>query len=129
MADFQKAISEHKDLPEKKQIQAGQAIAGKMQPQHYEFLKLIASLVEKGEIDLIKPETFLHQDVYAKLSEADRSQVDRALVNVTDQTRRIYEFYRSKQTPDESPHLQTMIEHLFQMKERVENRYGDVYKF
>ncbi|MEK7591153.1 MAG: hypothetical protein AAB489_03020 [Patescibacteria group bacterium] len=55
--------------------------------------------------------------------------VDFATVNIADLLRHIAKFYLLKQTPDESPHLMTMINQLFRMKERVEKKYGDVYKF
>jgi hypothetical protein len=40
----------------------------------------------------------------------------------------IEHFYRSKDTPNASVELQNMIEHLWQMKQRIEDDY-DVFKF
>ena len=127
--DLRSLIAKHKDLSEEAQKKAGQAIAGAMDEKHTSFLKTITQLVESGSIDLLKPSTFFNEKVYQSLKESDRSQVDRATVNIVDQLGRVYGFFKSKQTPDESPHLQTMIEHLKAMKERVEKKYGDVYKF
>ena len=129
MTDFTQAIAEHKDLSEKDQKKAGLAIAGKMQPQHYAFLKLITDLFEKGDLDVLAPQSFLNLSFYNRLPERDRSQIDLALVNIADLMRHVYEFYRSKKTPDESPQLENMIEQLFLMKQRVEKRHGDVFKF
>ena len=129
MADFHSLVEQHKNLSEKDQKKAGQAIHGKMQPQHYAFLKLITGLIESGSIDVFKPETFFHTAIYKGLDASAKAKVDQASVNIADQLRRVYDFFKSKQTPDESPQLQTMIEHLFQMKERIENEHGDVFKF
>jgi hypothetical protein len=129
MADLHSLIEQHKNLSEEAQKHAGQAIAGTMQPQHYEFLELLKKLRSSGEINSQNPTSFLNPDQYQKLSEEDRSKVDAALVNIADQFRHIEDFYFSKETPNESPHLETMIEHLFHMKNRVEEKYGDVLKF
>jgi hypothetical protein len=129
MTDLRKLASQHKDVPDEVLKKAGQAIGGDMDEEHRTFVQTIARLIEGGEIDVYKPETFFRLETYGTLAELDRAQMDRATVNVADQLRRIHEFYRSKQTPDESPHLQTMVEHLWQMKSRVEEKYGDVYKF
>lgn len=129
MHDLHSLIAKHKNLSEEAQKKAGQAIAGAMASEYTDFLKLLTELVESGSINLVQPSTFFKEEAYRSLKEADRSQVDRATVNIADQLRRVYEFFKSKQTPDASPHLQTMIEHVWQMKERVDKKYGDVYKF
>jgi DNA-binding MarR family transcriptional regulator len=122
-------IEKHKHLSDDAQKQAGKAIAGDMGEEHTKFLKVITQLIESGAVNVSVPETFFNEDVRRTLTDEQRSAVDRATVNIADQLRRVYEFFRSKKTPDASPHLQTMIEHLWQMKERVEKKYGDVYKF
>lgn len=128
MADFAAQIQQHQDLPEEAQKKAGKAIAGKMQDEHENFLKTIIRMLDKKEIDTWNPESFLKKDVYDGLSDEWKGKVDQALVNIADQLRLIENFYRSKQTPNESPHLETMIEHLWQMKQRIEEYY-DVFKF
>jgi hypothetical protein len=128
MADFASQIAQHQDLPERKQVQAGKAIAGQMQDEHDAFLKTVIGMLDRNEIDTWKPETFLKKDVYDALNPEWKAKVDKALVNIADQLRLIENFFRSKQTPNESPHLETMIEHLWQMKQRIEEHF-DVFKF
>ena len=99
-----------------------------MNPEHYEFLKLVAKLMQENAIDLYKPETFF-TDAYTNLDATAKAKVDRASVNIADLLRHTADFYLSKQTPDESPQLMTMIDQLVQMKKRVEDEHGDVYKF
>lgn len=128
MSTFRTAIQQHKDLPEDEQKKAGQAIGGDMKDEHANFLKTLISLLDKGEIKASDKESMLKKDVYDSLPQEWKDKVDLALMNIAEQVRLIEDFYRSKQTPDSSPHLQTMIEHLWQMKQRIEKTH-DVFKF
>ncbi|TSC57455.1 MAG: hypothetical protein Greene041619_1142 [Candidatus Peregrinibacteria bacterium Greene0416_19] len=129
MADLTQLVEEHKDLSEAAQKQAGQAIGGAMPDEHKNFLMTVTTLIKAKEIDAFQPRTFLHQDVYDSLSQEAREQVDLSMVNLADLLRHITDFFLSKKTPDESPHLQNMIEQLWLMKDRVEEKVGDVFKF
>lgn len=127
MADIVQLAQEHADLSEKKQVQAGEAIAGRMNEEHEQFMLMLVKLVDDGTINLIEPASLL-QEAYKSLDDVKRGKVDLALINITDQIRHIYDFYKSEQTPNASPHLQTMVEHLWQMKSKLEEEYGDVLK-
>ena len=127
MSKLVKAIKKHEHLSLEKQKKAGEAIEGKMEKEHTNFLKNLIKLFDTKEIDTLKPDSFLKQDVYKKLKPEWKSKVDLVLVNIVDEARRIEDFYRSTETPNSSPHLQTMIEHLWQMKQRIEEKY-DVFK-
>jgi methylaspartate ammonia-lyase len=129
MADLASLYDEHKDLSDADAIKAGKAAGGAMGDEHTNFVKLISGMITSGEINPFQPETFFHMDVYNALSEESKQKVDLATINIADQLRHVADFYLSKQTPDASPQLQTMIEQLWQMKERVESVHGDVYKF
>jgi hypothetical protein len=128
MTDFTTLMNAHNNLPEEKQKQAGQAMAGDMNDEHANFLKTIISMIDRKEIDASDPQTFLKHDVYDALPEEWRDKVDLTLINLAEQLRLIEGFYRSEATPNSSPHLQTMIEQLWQMKQRIEKEY-DVFKF
>src|SRR4051812_41213410 len=126
--DLKSLIEQHKHLSEEAQKSAGQAIAGAMDEEHTNFLKTVTSLIDSGAIDTAVPETFLKKENYDPLPDDAKRKVDLAMINIADLLRKIAEFYTSKETPDASPHLQGMIEHLWQMKQRVEIPYGDVFK-
>ncbi len=129
MDDFATLIDEHKDLPEEDQKKAGEAIAGDMGDEHKNFAKLLVKMLQEKEIDAFAPQTFLNQPVYDALDSELKAKVDLAMLNMADFVRHIADFFLSKKTPDESPQLQTMIEQLWQMKERIEKECGDVFKF
>ena len=127
MSKLLKSIKKHEHLSLAKQKQAGEAIAGEMDSKHEDFLQHMIKLLDDKEIDITKPESFLKLPAYKKLSQEWKGKVDLALLNIVDEVRRIEDFYRSKQTPNSSPQLQTMIEHLWQMKQRIEEE-KDVFK-
>ncbi len=129
MADFHQAIEEHKDLPEEQQKKAGQAAGTDMSAEHKKYLAGLIALLDTKEVDVTKPASFVKKDSYNALDELARGQLDLALVNMADQLRRIEWFFRSNTTPNASPELQTMIDHLKLMKDRIAEKYGDVLKF
>ncbi len=128
MPDFTQSIQKYKNLPEEDQKKAGKAIAGKMDPKHEEFLKVLLKLLQEKQIDTTNPESFIKQDVYDTMPQEWKGKTDQALFNIANQIRLIEEFYVSKETPNESPQLQSMIDDLWQMKQRIEDTY-DVFKF
>lgn len=129
MSDFQSTLRRHNDLPEAQQKKAGKAIEGKMSSEHETFLKDLIALLDKNSITVGDVKSFLNANVYDKLPQKQKDSVDLALLNINDQIRLIEDFYRSTKTPNSSPHLQTMIEHLWQQKSKLEEQLGDVFKF
>ena len=129
MADLITAIKEHQNLSEEDQKKAGKAGGNDMGEEHKNFLQTIIRMLDNGEIDTHKPQSFLNRTIYDSLDELAQGKVDLSMVNLADILRQIEWFYRSKTTPNASPELQNMIEHLWQMKDRVENNFGDVFKF
>jgi hypothetical protein len=125
---FIKAIEKHQDLPVETQKALGESVHAPMEQEHNEFLRTVLGMLDRKEIDILDPDSFLKREVYGTLPAEWKTKTDQALPNIVDQTRRIAEFYRSTATPNESIELQTMIEHLWQMKMRIEEKY-DVFKF
>ena len=131
MVDFRDAIQKHKGLGAAAQKKAGKAIHGKMGEEHDRFLLTVLGLLDSGDIDVTDARSLLRQKVYDKLPQEWKDQTDLALMNIAHLLEDIVEFRLSKLTPDESPQLQTMIEHLWQMKQRIESKGKgfDVFKF
>ncbi len=122
------AIEKNKNLSEEAQKKAGQAIAGDMGEEHTNFVRTITEIINAGKIDITNPESILNKNVYDTLDAVWKAKTDLAIVNIVDQLRRIKEFYESKETPNASPQLATMIESLWQMKQRIEE-HADVFIF
>ncbi len=115
-------------MSEDAQKKAGQSIAGDMDPKYKKFLDDIVSLIDRKEISLADPRSFLKVDVYDALDEKWRDKTDLALLNVFDQLKLVVDFYKSRATPDSSPQLETMVEELWHMKQMIETHH-DVFKF
>lgn len=128
MTDLTDLAQQHQDLPEDEQKQIAAAIPGAMKREHEQFMLRLVKLLDDGVIDLYKTDSLLNTDVSDGLAEDARGQVDLSLLNILGQVRQIYEFYKSEKTPNASPHLQTMVEHLWQQKSKLEDQYGDVLK-
>lgn len=128
MPDFTTSIKEHANLPEDQQRAAGKAIGGQMDESHASYLRKLIALIDEGSIIIGTPASLLHQDVYDALDQESKDAIDLALLNLHDQVRIINDFYRSSDTPDVSPHLETMIEQLWKQKDTIEQRRGDVFK-
>ncbi|MEK7218478.1 MAG: hypothetical protein AAB728_03360 [Patescibacteria group bacterium] len=129
MADLASLYDEHKDLPEDKQKKAGQAKAGTMGDEHTEFVKTVSRMITEGEINVFEIGTLYNPGAYEKLKPEEKEQVDFQMVNIATLLRHVADFYLSKKTPDASPQLEQMIEELWQMKARLEEKYGDILKF
>lgn len=128
MADFATTMANPTNLSEAAQVKAGAPLTGDMGDEHKRFAVTISTLLENGSIDVAKPETFLNQSVYDALDQEWKGKTDMAIMNISTLLSHIYDFYKSKQTPDACPQLATMIEQLWEMKERIET-HADVFKF
>lgn len=128
MGQFIRTIGVHKDLSEAAQIRAGQASGNNMDEKHKKFLADLIGMIDRKEIDVTVPESLVNRSVYDALPELSRGVVDFALLNLADQIRRIEGYFRNTKTPNASPELQTMIEYLWQMKSRLEEKHGNVLK-
>lgn len=127
--DFQSIMAKGEDaMSEEDQKKAGLAASGSIRQDHKEFIERCIQLIDSGEIDLMVPTSCLNTEVYEALDEEWKDKTDIALTNIIDQLRLIAEFWKSKNTPDESPQLDTMVEQLWQMKQRIEEHH-DVFKF
>ena len=129
MADFTTSIVQHQNLSEEAQKKAGQASGTDMDEKHKKFLADLIGMLDRKEADASVPSSLLKQENYRTLPQEAKDAVDYALLNIADQLRRIEDYFRSTKTPNASPQLQTMIEHLWDMKSRLEEKHGDVLTF
>lgn len=128
MANMHDLLKKHAHFSESDQKKAGAAIGGAMDPTHEAFMLQLVTMIDEGQIDPMAPDSLLHQKIYQTLTDVERGNVDLVKVNLLHEIRRIYEFYKSSSTPNSSPHLETMVAHVWQMKNRVELKDGDVFK-
>ena len=128
MADYKATMANPADLSEEEQKRMGKAFGGDMSDEHKNFCLTINKLFEAGEIDVSKPESFLNKDVYDALEPEWKTKTDQSIGNIAILLSHVYGFYKSRQTPDACPQLATMIDQLWEMKQRIEI-HADVFKF
>ena len=128
MDDYVAQMTKMAPLSEADQKKAGTPMGGDMDQEHKDFVKTVSQLLETGVIDVTKPETFLNQSVYDRLEPEWKAKTDLNMPNIAILLGHIYDFYKSKQTPDACPQLAQMIEQLWEMKQRIEV-HADVFKF
>lgn len=128
MNDFSHQIEAHTNVTEADQIAAGQQVQGDTSVKHQDFLTELFRLLDTNEIDPYAPSSMLKTDVYESLTEQKQDQIDLELINICNQVRIIQNFRTSNSKEIESIHFSTMIEHLWEMVNRIEIE-NDVFKF
>lgn len=126
--DFFKKVSKQRALTLEEEQSAGRPVEGNIDEEHRNFFTKLISLIDNGIIEVGDPQTFLNQDTYAGLDQEWKDQTDLALINIANQVQLINAFHRDKSFSDNSPQLQTMVDQLWQMKQRIEVHH-DVFKF
>ncbi len=124
MDTFSASLKKHAKLNEKKQVQAGTPVSGVVTDDHKVFLETLFSLLDSGKIDPFEPKTFLKKKVYESLSDEWQDKVDLSLANIAHQIRII----QSMRSAGDTVHVKTMVEQLWQMKQRIEEHH-DAFVF
>lgn len=114
-------------ITEEDQKKAGQMVKGPIGDDHKKMLQTIFDLLDKGEIDPYAPSTLVNQDIYDSLDVEWQDKVDLCLNNIANEIRLIDNFRRNGGDID-SIHFHTMIEHVWEMKQRIEEHH-DAFKF
>tara|TARA_Y100000310_G_scaffold326949_1_gene392591 strand:+ start:730 stop:1125 length:396 start_codon:yes stop_codon:yes gene_type:complete len=125
---FIQELQKHGQLTKEQEQSANAPVEGDIEEEHKNFLSLLFGMIDKGDINLEDTQSFLNQDVYSELDEEWQDKTDLTLANIANQLRLIENYRKDENTPDESPQLQTMVEQLWQMKQRIEEHH-DVFVF
>jgi hypothetical protein len=124
---YLRKIQVYSHTDEQKNIEAGKVIEGNIGDDHRMFIQKILELLQSGEIDPIKPSTFLHAEVYNALPEEEQDKLDLELQSIAAMIRVISNFQKQGAT-ENSVHFHTTAEHLWDMVNRIEIN-NDVFKF
>ncbi len=92
---------------------------------HEEFLKMLILKLESKELDPHNIQTLYNKEVYEKLSEEDREATDLTAVNIMGIIRQIENLWNIEKKP--TFQIQNLVEAVFQMKSKFEEKHGDVY--
>lgn len=116
-----------KQIPHDEQKKAGAMVSGPVGDEHRKMLEVIFRLLDGGEIDPFVPSTLLNEEVYEALDEQWQDKIDLCLNNIANEIRLI-DNYRKNGGDINSIHFHTMVEHIWDMKQRIEE-YHDAFKF
>lgn len=92
---------------------------------HEDFLKTLIGKLESGELNPHRPSTLYNRPAYDKLSEEDQESADLTAINLMSLIRQIEGLWKLDQTA--TFQIQNLVESVFQMKSKFEQKYGDVY--
>lgn len=92
---------------------------------HEDFLKMLIKKLEAGELDPHNVQTLHNKAVYDKLSDEDQEATDMAGMNILGVVRQIESLWKLEQKP--TFQIQNLVETVFQMKSKFEEKHGDVY--
>ncbi|MFH1012698.1 MAG: hypothetical protein V1760_03030 [Candidatus Peregrinibacteria bacterium] len=89
------------------------------------FLQSLVRHLESGKLHPLKPETLFNHAVYDKLSETEQEATDLTAINLMSVLKRIQILWDS--THRDSYQLQNLVDTVFAMKSKFEEKYGDVF--
>lgn len=92
---------------------------------HEEFLKMLIEKLDKKEIDPYNAQTLYNKAVYDRLSEEEKEETDLTAQNIMGIVRQIEKLWELEQKP--TFQIQNLVETVFQMKSKFEEKHGDVY--
>jgi len=96
-----------------------------LEKEHQEFLQLLIGKLKKGELNPYMPATLFNEPVFQKLSEEDREKGDMGAINIMGIVRQIDNLWKLDQKT--SFQLENLVETVWQMKSKLEEKYGDIY--
>jgi len=92
---------------------------------HENFLKILISKLEDGTLDPYKTDTLYNHTVYDNLPEKEQETASLTAMNLMSILRQIEQLWKLDQKA--SFQIQNLVETIFQMKSKFEEKYGDVY--
>jgi hypothetical protein len=90
-----------------------------------DFLKMLTSKLESGEIDPLNTASLYNKIVYDHLSEEEKEKTDLTALNLMSILKQIQILW--KQSPTATFQIKNLVETVHQMKSRFEEKHGNVY--
>lgn len=92
---------------------------------HEDFIKLLKSKLESGEIETHTPDTLYNHDIFDKLTEEEQEKASLTAINLMSTIRQLETLWNLGQKA--TFQIQNLVETVFQMKSKFEELHGDVY--
>jgi len=92
---------------------------------HEDFLKMLIKKLESGEINPYDIKTLHNKAVYEKLSDDAKEETDLTALNLMGIIRQIENLWKIEHKA--TFQIQNLVETVFHMKSKFEQKHGDVY--
>lgn len=130
--EFYNNVDKHKDtqIDEKTQAEINKPLKKEegLSESEKTFLNKILELIEKKKINFDQTSSIINQDVYEKLSPEHQVKVEMRARVALQNIRRIKDLYDHPEYDTESHQMSSMLAHLYQEVETLEEAEGDVFK-
>lgn len=90
-----------------------------------EYLEEIVKLINDGKLDLHVPNTLMKNEIYDSLDDKSKGLADMSAVSLLNDLRQMKKLY--DMDDKESFQIQNLIQRIRNIKERIEEKCGDVY--
>jgi hypothetical protein len=114
-----------KDIPANMQERLNVPPQSALPKEQKEYYRSILNLVTKRVINLYSIASIVHQDIYASLPEKAQGEVDLAGTNILQLLRYLADL--ASKGYHETLQMKHLVDHIWQIKEKVEQQYGDVF--
>ena len=92
---------------------------------HEDFLKILIKKLKSKELDIHNIQSLYNKSVYEKLGDEEKEATDLTAVNLMSIIRQIEQLWEIEKKP--TFQIQNLVETVFQMKTKFEEKHGDVY--
>lgn len=126
---MQDIIEKHKDaiINPKTQKKLNEPLKDKtgFNEGHEEFIKMLKSKLESGELNPHNPDTLYNHEIFDRLHEEEQEKASLTAINLMSTIRQLDSLWDMGQTA--TFQIQNLVETVFQMKSKFEEKHGDVY--
>ena len=119
----QKAV--YKDEKTQEELNAPLSDPTGIDAENTEFMELVVSFINKGKIDLYKPDTLINHEFYDTLLPEKQGKADFEAVNLVASLREIKGLYDAGFK--NSYQMQNLLHRIRNTKERIEEKSGDIF--
>lgn len=123
---YQKVVQhQDKNISNRKQKKLNKPLKGDPSEDHHQYFEFLYNLLEEKKIDLTGIQSIIHQDRYNELSHEQEGKVDMEATNLLHFLRRLHDLL--SRDHHKTHQACQLVEHIWQVKERVEEKYGNVF--
>ena len=124
---FYKTVRQYSDtdISDSKQKQLNTPLKAGPSRDHEHYFEFLYDLLTKQKIELVTIQSIIKKEPYKKLSHEQEGSVDLAAANILHFLRQLHQLFDQNQ--QRTHQAMQLVEHIWQIKDRVEKEHGDVF--